>query len=92
MSDKQNPDNALNTEIGKHHLRVRLRTRVSLRASTPLSGELWNNDAGFHINHSRKRHLHHPAGRVHRYRNHPRRLRARDTTDVTPRAHVIGAG
>ena len=42
-------------EIGKHHLRVRLKNPSLLAGEYLLSGELWNNDAGFYINHSRKR-------------------------------------
>jgi hypothetical protein len=55
MSDKQNPDNTINSEIGEHHLRVRLKNPRLLAGEYLLSGELWNNDAGFFINHSRKR-------------------------------------
>jgi teichoic acid transport system ATP-binding protein len=55
MSDKQNPENLLNCEIGKHHLRVRLKNPRLLAGEYLLSGELWNNDAGFYINHSRRR-------------------------------------
>jgi teichoic acid transport system ATP-binding protein len=55
MSDKQAPDNVLKTEVGTHHLRVRLKNPKLLGGEYRLSGELWNNDAGFYINHSRKR-------------------------------------
>lgn len=55
MSDKQNPGNALNSEVGTHHLRVKLKSPRLLGGQYLLSGELWNNDAGFFINHSRKR-------------------------------------
>ncbi len=55
MSDKQSPDNALKSEIGMHHLKVRLKNPKLLGGKYQLSGELWNNDAGFYINHSRSR-------------------------------------
>lgn len=55
MSDKQNPDNRLNSEVGQHHLRVTLKNPRLLGGKYLLSGELWNNDAGFFINHSLKR-------------------------------------
>ena len=55
MSDKQSPDNAIDSEIGKHHVKVRLKDPKLLGGRYMLSGEMWNNDAGFYINHSRKR-------------------------------------
>jgi teichoic acid transport system ATP-binding protein len=55
MSDKQDPSNAIHTEIGEHHLRVRLKNLRLLGGSYQLSGELWKNEAGFYINHSRSR-------------------------------------
>ena len=55
MSDKRDPANLLNTEIGQHHLRVRLKDLGLLGGNYQLSGELWNNNAGFFINHSRSR-------------------------------------
>ena len=55
MSDKQDPATRLNSEVGHHHLRVRLKNTNLMPGSYLLSGELWNNDAGFFINHSLKR-------------------------------------
>lgn len=55
MSDKQDPANRLNSEVGQHHLKVRLKNTNLMPGSYLLSGELWNNDAGFFINHSLKR-------------------------------------
>jgi teichoic acid transport system ATP-binding protein len=55
MSDKQDPANQVNTEIGVHHLRIRLKNPKLLGGHYKLSGELWKNDAGFYINHSRSR-------------------------------------
>ena len=55
MSDKQGPDNLLNSEMGQHHLRVRLKNLRLLAGEYFLSGELWQNDAGFFINHSLNR-------------------------------------
>ena len=55
MSDKRDPANLLSTEMGTHHLRVRLKDLALLGGNYQLSGELWNNDAGFFINHSRSR-------------------------------------
>lgn len=55
MSDKQSPDNLLDSEMGQHHLRVKLKNPRLLAGQYQLSGELWNNDAGFFIEHSNKR-------------------------------------
>ncbi|NTU71142.1 MAG: ABC transporter ATP-binding protein [Coriobacteriia bacterium] len=63
MSDKQDPDAVINSEIGKHHLRVRLRDPRLLAGEYLMAGELWNNDAGFFINHSLRRPIHIRAGK-----------------------------
>ncbi len=55
MSDKQSPDNLLNSDVGQHNLRVRLKKPRLLAGQYQLSGELWNNDAGFFIDHSNRR-------------------------------------
>ena len=55
MADKQNPANRINSEIGEHTLRVTLKRPNLLAGEYLLSGELWNNDAGFYVGHSNKR-------------------------------------
>ncbi len=55
MADKQSRDNAIDTSIGEHHIRVRLPKPSLLGGRYHLSGELWNNDAGFHVGYSDKR-------------------------------------
>jgi teichoic acid transport system ATP-binding protein len=55
MSDKQAPENVVNSEIGHHHLTVRIKNPRLLGGSYALSGEMWDNSAGFYINHSRQR-------------------------------------
>lgn len=54
-SDKQSADNVVASTAGKYHLRVRLPHPRLLAGNYTLSGELWNNDAGFFVTHSRKR-------------------------------------
>jgi len=55
MADKQNPSNIVASEIGVHKLRVRLKSPRLLGGEYLLSGELWNNDAGFFVGYSNKR-------------------------------------
>jgi teichoic acid transport system ATP-binding protein len=55
MADKRNPDNTISSEVGEHTLKVRLRAPNLLGGEYLLSGELWNNDAGFYVGHSNKR-------------------------------------
>lgn len=55
MANKQNPDNLIASEVGKHTLRARLRKPNLLAGTYALSGELWNNEAGFYVSYSNKR-------------------------------------
>jgi len=55
MADKQNPANVLASTVGVHHLRVRLKSPRLLGGEYLLSGELWNNEAGFFVGYSNKR-------------------------------------
>ena len=55
MADKQNPANAISSDIGVHHLKVRFKNPRLLGGEYLLSGELWNNDAGFFVGYSNKR-------------------------------------
>ncbi len=55
MADKQNPANVVSSEIGVHRLKVRLKAPRLLGGEYLLSGELWNNDAGFYVGYSNKR-------------------------------------
>jgi teichoic acid transport system ATP-binding protein len=55
VSDKQSPESILKSEVGDHHLRVRLKNPPLMGGQYFLSGELWDNTAGFFINHSRNR-------------------------------------
>jgi len=55
MADKQNPANVVASEVGVHKLKVRLRAPRLLGGEYLLSGELWNNDAGFFVGYSNKR-------------------------------------
>jgi teichoic acid transport system ATP-binding protein len=55
MSDKQSPDNLVDSSEGEHHVRVRLKNPRLLAGKYLLSGELWNNDAGFFVGHSSSR-------------------------------------
>ena len=55
MSDKQSPDNLVNSEIGTHHVRLCLKNPQLLGGRYELSGEMWNNDAGFFLTHSQGR-------------------------------------
>ncbi len=58
MADKQSPDNAISTDIGTHHVRVRVKNPRLMAGQYLLSGELWNNDAGFYVGYSNKRPFH----------------------------------
>ena len=58
MADKQNPANVVSSEIGVHRLKVRLKAPRLLGGEYLLSGELWNNDAGFYVGYSNKRPFH----------------------------------
>lgn len=58
MADKQNPNNEVSSEVGTHHIRVRLKSPRLLAGEFLLSGELWNNDAGFFVGYSNKRPFH----------------------------------
>lgn len=55
MADKQNPSNVVASEVGVHTLKVRLKSPRLLGGEYLLSGELWNNDAGFYVGYSNKR-------------------------------------
>lgn len=55
MADKRNPANTVDSSPGTHHLRVRLPAPNLLAGEYLLSGELWNNDAGFYVGYSNKR-------------------------------------
>ena len=55
MADKQSAHNVISSEVGDHHLPVRLKNPTLLTGEYLLSGELWNNDAGFYVGHSNKR-------------------------------------
>ena len=55
MADKRNPANVVNSEVGTHTLRVRLKSPRLLAGQYLLSGELWNNEAGFFVGYSNKR-------------------------------------
>jgi len=55
MADKQNPSNVVSSEVGVHRLKVRLKAPRLLGGEYLLSGELWNNDAGFFVGYSNKR-------------------------------------
>jgi len=55
MADKQNPSNIVASDIGVHRLRVRVKSPRLLGGEYLLSGELWNNDAGFYVGYSNKR-------------------------------------
>ena len=55
MADKQNPANVVSSEVGVHRLKVRLKAPRLLGGEYLLSGELWNNDAGFFVGYSNKR-------------------------------------
>lgn len=55
MADKRNPANTVDSSPGTHHLRVRLKSPNLLAGEYLLSGELWNNDAGFYVGYSNKR-------------------------------------
>jgi teichoic acid transport system ATP-binding protein len=58
MADKRNPANVVESEIGEHTLRVRLKKPKLLAGMYMLSGELWNNEAGFYVGYSNKRPFH----------------------------------
>ena len=58
MADKQSPSNEVASEVGTHQLRVRLKKPRLLAGEFMLSGELWNNDAGFFVGYSNKRPFH----------------------------------
>ena len=58
MADKRNPSNVVNSEVGTHTLRVRLKSPKLLAGQYLLSGELWNNEAGFFVGYSNKRAFH----------------------------------
>jgi teichoic acid transport system ATP-binding protein len=55
MSNKQNADNVIASEVGTHKLVARLRQPNLLAGTYALSGELWNNEAGFYVSYSNKR-------------------------------------
>ncbi len=55
MADKQNEANVINSEVGEHTLKVRLKDLNLLAGEYLLSGELWNNDAAFYVGYSNKR-------------------------------------
>ncbi|HET6351769.1 MAG TPA: ABC transporter ATP-binding protein [Coriobacteriia bacterium] len=55
MSDKQNARNRINSQVGKHTLRVKLKKPNLLQGEYLLSGELWNMDSTFYVGHSNKR-------------------------------------
>jgi teichoic acid transport system ATP-binding protein len=58
MADKRNPSNVVNSEVGTHTLRVRLKNPRLLGGQYMLSGELWNNGAGFFVGYANKRPFH----------------------------------
>jgi len=53
--DKQSPENVIVSDVGLHHLTVRLKSPKLIAGEYQLSGELWNNDSGFFVGHSNKR-------------------------------------
>ena len=55
MADKQNVANIVNSTVGTHTMKVRLKGLKLLGGQFLLSGELWNNDAGFFVGYSNKR-------------------------------------
>jgi len=55
MADKRSPANAIANTVGQHRIRVKLPSPKLLGGTYHLSGELWNNDAGFHVSYSNKR-------------------------------------
>lgn len=55
MADKRNDDNIIASTVGEHTMHVRLKSPNLLGGEYLLSGELWNNDAGFYVGHSNKR-------------------------------------
>jgi hypothetical protein len=55
MADKRNPANTIASTVGEHRLRVRLKSPNLLAGEYLLSGEIWNNDAGFYVGYSNKR-------------------------------------
>jgi len=55
MADKQNEANIINSEVGEHTLKVRLRDLNLLGGEYLLSGEIWNNEAAFYVGYSNKR-------------------------------------
>lgn len=54
-SDKQSPRHALNVDAGGHRVRARLVNPPLLGGAYTFSGELWDNDSGFFVTHSRNR-------------------------------------
>ena len=58
MADKRNPANVVSSEVGTHKLRVRLKCPKLLAGQYMLSGELWNNQAGFFVGYANKRPFH----------------------------------
>lgn len=54
-SDKRSPDHQLATTVGKHTVRARLVSPPLLGGGYRLSGELWDNQSSFFVNHSRDR-------------------------------------
>lgn len=54
MSDKRSETNVVNSAVGKHTVRVRLPEPRLLGGTYHLSGELWNNDAGFYVSYANK--------------------------------------
>ena len=54
-SDRQSPRLAINAAIGTHQLRARLISPPLMGGGYQLTGELWNNNSGFFVSHSRDR-------------------------------------
>jgi len=54
-SDKQDDDAIIDSSIGLHHLRVRLRTPFLLAGEYKLAGELWGDESMFECGYSRRR-------------------------------------
>ena len=54
-ADKQSVVNTINSEVGVHTIRARLKNLELLGGQYDLSGELWNNEAGFHVGYANKR-------------------------------------
>ncbi len=47
-ADKQGQNQALPHEVGRHHFKLRIHSPGLLPGEWRISGELWNNMAGFH--------------------------------------------